>query len=410
MTHEGGASFPASPPGPVDSASRTEAHPEWFDVVDEQDAVIGRAPRAEVHARGLRHRATHVWVEDGTGRLLLQRRAATKDREPDLWTSSVSGHLDAGEDYATAARREVGEELGWGGGVRLEEVGRAPAGPETDQEFVRVYRTLLPGPFRPPGNEVAEVRWVSREELAAWLRAEPQAFSRSFRHLWQVLRPGPRFVESLWDAGRPVFAAILRHPFLAGLTDGSLPVECFRHYVVQDSHYLRDYGRALAHLGARCADDGAFQTLARHGAGAIDVERALHAGFLAAWDLDERAVAAHEVAPTCLAYTGFILRHVHGSPLEEAIAAVLPCYWIYREVGAALLARGSPDPLYARWIATYGGEIFGDLVREALEIADAAGTAAPPERRAAMGRRFHTGCRYEWMFWDMAWRRESWPV
>ena len=86
---------------------------ELFDIVDHDDRVIGQAPRREVHARHLLHRATHVLVHDPNGRLFLQRRSMAKDTFPGCWDSSCSGHLDAGEDYPAAARRELGEELGW---------------------------------------------------------------------------------------------------------------------------------------------------------------------------------------------------------------------------------------------------------------------------------------------------------
>ncbi len=84
-----------------------------FDIVDEQDRVVGRAPRREVHAKNLHHRATHILVHDAAGRVFLQRRSLTKDTFPGCWDSSCSGHVDTGEDYETAARRELGEELGW---------------------------------------------------------------------------------------------------------------------------------------------------------------------------------------------------------------------------------------------------------------------------------------------------------
>ena len=77
--------------------------------------------------------------------------------------------------------------------------------------------------------------------------------------------------------------------------------------------------------------------------------------------------------PTTLAYTSYLLRSCHQGSFAEGLAAVLPCYWIYAEVGTALLARGSPDPLYARWIATYGGEEFGRIVADVLAVVDRVG-------------------------------------
>jgi len=89
---------------------------------------------------------------------------------------------------------------------------------------------------------------------------------------------------------------------------------------------------------------------------------------------------------------------------------VLPCYWIYWEVGKELLRRGSPDPRYQQWIDTYSGEEFAGDVREVLAIADELGPALAPAERAQVGRHFRATSRYEWMFWDMGYRQESWPV
>src|SRR5260370_28968628 len=119
---------------------------EIFDVVDENDRVIGRAPRSVVHAEKRLHRAVHVFVFNSRGELLLQKRSATKDEYPLCYTSSASGHLSAGEDYETAAPRELEEELGLSGS--LEWLAKFPAGPETSQEHTVLYCTVadvLPG-------------------------------------------------------------------------------------------------------------------------------------------------------------------------------------------------------------------------------------------------------------------------
>ena len=214
----------------------------------------------------------------------------------------------------------------------------------------------------------------------------------------------------LWRSIEPIYAAILEHPFLAGLTDGSLPRNAFRFYVVQDAHYLREYAKALAVLAGRAPDEDAVLTLARHAAGAIEVERSLHDSFFRDFDLSPAAVAATPLAPTALAYTSYLLAAAHGGSFAEGMAAVLPCYWIYREVGQELLRRGSPDPLYQRWIATYGGEEFAAVVGEALALMEKAGAGIGATERARVEERFVTTSRYEWLFWYAGWRREAWPV
>ncbi len=225
--------------------------------------------------------------------------------------------------------------------------------------------------------------------------------------------PSPRsrsFTEELWGGITAIFEAILAHPFIQGLTDGTLPEEAFRFYVIQDALYLRDYARALALAAAKAPQEQAIAMFCHHAAGAIEVERQLHESFFRDFGLTEQQVRATPVAPTNLAYTSYLLRVAYAEPFHELVGAVLPCYWIYQEVGTRLATRGSPNPLYRRWIETYGGEEFGRVVREVLQLTDRIAEALTPAQRAAAARHFVTTSRYEWMFWEMGWRMERWPV
>lgn len=214
----------------------------------------------------------------------------------------------------------------------------------------------------------------------------------------------------MWHDSEPVYAAILEHPFLTGLTDGSLPADRFGYYVAQDAHYLRDYARALAVVGAKAPTHAAAGMFARHAADTVDVELALHSTLLPQLGLDPARLDEIAVSPTTLSYTSYLLATVYGGSFAEGLAAVLPCYWIYARVGAALLERGSPDRRYQRWIDTYAGEEFAATVAEVLALADVIGEdlSAVEDRRASG--HFAVTTRYEWMFWDAAWRVEQWPA
>jgi thiaminase (transcriptional activator TenA) len=222
--------------------------------------------------------------------------------------------------------------------------------------------------------------------------------------------PSSRTRDLLWSEMDDIYAEILRHPFVAGLTDGTLPREAFRHYIVQDAHYLRGYARALALCGARAEEPRDTVMFGAHAGGAIAAEQGLHADLLADLGLTPEAATAAPVAPTTRAYISYLLATAHAGSFAEAVAAVLPCYWIYARVGEELLDRGSPDPLYARWIATYGGEEFQAVVDAVLDVTDRVGAAASPRELALMREHVTVTSRYEWMFWDAAWRRETWPV
>ena len=179
---------------------------------------------------------------------------------------------------------------------------------------------------------------------------------------------------------------------------------------MQDALYLRDFARALALAGARAPRDEWIIMFNEHAAGALRVERALHESFFGEWGLTPRQVIETPLAPTNLAYTSYLLAVAHAAPFHEGLAALLPCYWIYWEVGKELERSGSPDPLYTRWIGTYAAEEFGGLVRAVLEVTNETAAALTEAQRNAMRRHFIATSRYEWMFWDMGWRREAWPV
>jgi thiaminase/transcriptional activator TenA len=218
------------------------------------------------------------------------------------------------------------------------------------------------------------------------------------------------FTNELWKSIEPIYAAIIRHPFLRGLTDGSLSREAFQFYAVQDALYLRDFARALALAAARAPREDWIIMFNEHAAGALKVEVTLHESFFKDWGLSPETVSATPLAPTNQAYTSYLLATAHAGPFHEAVAALLPCYWIYWEVGKSLERAGSRDPLYARWIGTYASEEFGAVVRAVLACTDTLAGGLRDGERETMRRHFVTTSRYEWMFWDMGWRREAWPV
>ncbi|WP_029113872.1 TenA family protein [Mycobacterium sp. URHB0044] len=214
----------------------------------------------------------------------------------------------------------------------------------------------------------------------------------------------------LWREIEPTFAAILGHPFPTGLIDGSLDTEVFAHYVAQDVHYLRDYARALAIVAAKAPTLADTAMFARHAAEVFDVELELHTALLPQLGLDAATLGAVPVLPTTRAYTSYLLATAYGGRFADGLAAILPCYWIYAEVGAELAERGSVDPRYQLWIDSYGSAEFAATVAQVLQLADRTGPTLNPADEAAARAHFTTTARYEWMFFDAAHRREDWPV
>lgn len=158
-----------------------------FDIVNERDEVIDRKPRSEVHARGLLHRAVHVLVFNSQGEIFLQKRSMKKDRQPGVWDSSCSGHVDAGEDYDQTAVRELGEEIGLKLSVPPQRLFKINACPETDAEFVWVYRCENDGPFQLQPDEIEKGDWFSPDYVSQWIDEKPEEFATAFVYIWNQL-------------------------------------------------------------------------------------------------------------------------------------------------------------------------------------------------------------------------------
>lgn len=147
---------------------------EWVDVVDEDDHVCKVVSRSEMRRQRLRHRAVFVAVLDGSGRLLVHRRAVTKDVWPGWLDLAVGGVVSSGESYADAARRELAEEIGVTG-VEPEPIddGMTRAYDDADVSLLgRCYRVVTAGPFVFADGEVSDAWWVTREEFAELRRRE----------------------------------------------------------------------------------------------------------------------------------------------------------------------------------------------------------------------------------------------
>ncbi|MQA15909.1 MAG: thiaminase II [Pseudonocardiaceae bacterium] len=218
------------------------------------------------------------------------------------------------------------------------------------------------------------------------------------------------FSKRLWSDVEHIYAAVLDHPFITGLTDGSLPHDAFRHFIAQDAHYLRSFARALTVCAAKAPTEDDTVMFAQHAAGAVQAEQQMHAELAGALGLTPEQLAARPVAPTTRAYGSYLLATTYTGSFAEGLAAVLPCYWIYARVGEALAERSSPDPLYARWIAMYGGEDFQSTVDDVLALTDRIGAELSAAETDRARTHFATTSRYEWMFWDAGYRQETWPI
>lgn len=215
------------------------------------------------------------------------------------------------------------------------------------------------------------------------------------------------WTELTWQKSDAIYKRIVEMPFIQGLIDGTLPLEKFKFYIQQDSNYLEYFGRALSLIAARAPDEYVLDYI-RFAEGAIVVENALHAGYFNEFGISGKA----EISPACHHYTNFLMSTAAVARVETAMAAVLPCFWIYKKVGDYIYQNQQRDDNpYKTWINTYAGEEFGLLVQKALRICDEVALMCTAVQQEEMTEAFLTASRLEWLFWDSAWRLESWqPV
>mgnify|MGYP004702045247 FL=1 len=159
---------PDGGPGLLGRRVRTAGYGmELFEIVDENDRVIGVMPRAQCHGNpSLVHRVAHVLVVNDRGEILLQKRSQCKDIQPGKWDTSVGGHLDPGEDYLAAATREMAEELGLRD-LPLTFLYHSRIRNEIESENVATYLTCYGGEVFPDPREIEQVRFWTGSEIEA---------------------------------------------------------------------------------------------------------------------------------------------------------------------------------------------------------------------------------------------------
>jgi thiaminase/transcriptional activator TenA len=222
---------------------------------------------------------------------------------------------------------------------------------------------------------------------------------------------GRGFSEQLRRRSERIWRAIERHPFLVELHAGTLPMDRFTSFIMQDYVYLLDFAQVLCQAGAKSPDLETLQLFAHHALGAVEVERSFHATFGQDLGMSRKQLDAVTKGPITQAYIAHLQSVARSGTLGEIVAAVLPCYWIYGEVGRRLhRTRPSKPKIYRKWIEIYASEPFWRSVREQIQLMDRLGKAADSRAKELMTRHFLLSSRYEFMFWEQAYRLENWPV
>ena len=217
------------------------------------------------------------------------------------------------------------------------------------------------------------------------------------------------FITEIENQTLSIRQAILEHPFITGIGDGSLPVDRFKYYVIQDYVYLIDYSRALAIASARAIDLQDMSWFAGLLDETLNQEMALHRSYCQEFGINLQELESVEPASTTKSYTNFLLKTAYKGSFGELVASLLPCQWGYWEIGDHLLKRGLPTsaPLYAQWIKMYTSEEFTELAHQIREMANRIGDDAGFAEQAAMRQAYTNSVQLEHRFWDMAYGLEG---
>ena len=219
------------------------------------------------------------------------------------------------------------------------------------------------------------------------------------------------FTDELFAAARPVWEAQLDHPFVQGIAAGDLDDEVFRRWVVQDYLYLVEFARVFAWAAAKADRLGSMGWYAAALDLTLNAEMELHRGYAARFGISVADLEAGVMWPTTRSYTDFLVRTAADGDLAELVAALLPCAWGYAWIGRRLAEEARPaDRRYADWIEQYASPEFQQAAEWLRAEMDRLAADAPPARRERLLDLFLLSSRYEWMFWEMCWRGEAWPV
>ena len=220
-----------------------------------------------------------------------------------------------------------------------------------------------------------------------------------------VMRP---WAEEAAGAAAPLAAACVNHPFVKGLADGSLSEERFVYYIGQNIHYLKAYQKSLRMLSKRLKKQEHRKRFAAWADETAETEAYTREVFKS---FNPRLNDVLLISPTTQLYMGWEAQAVAFMPVHEAVAAVLPCFWSYGEVGKYVArTKKTENNRYADWIAGYDDPAYEKTVDLAMGIGSDIALGLTPEERMSMTAAFLRSNRLEWMFWDAAWRLETWPA
>jgi thiaminase/transcriptional activator TenA len=216
--------------------------------------------------------------------------------------------------------------------------------------------------------------------------------------------------DNLRQSANAIYQRIFEHPFVTGIGDGTLEIVKFRYYIEQDYLYLIEYSRVLALAVARANDIPTMSRFASLLNETLNSEMELHRSYAEQFNINRASLESVQPSPTTQSYTNHLLTTAYTNEIPGIAAALVPCQLGYNEIGQILAGKGMPlqQPLYCQWIEMYTSQEFTELAEQLKQVVDTVSEGLGTKGLAQMEKVFLTSARYEYLFWDAAWRLEQW--
>jgi thiaminase/transcriptional activator TenA len=220
------------------------------------------------------------------------------------------------------------------------------------------------------------------------------------------------FTDYLIKKGEVYWEKYLHHPFVKGIGDGTLDVEAFRYYMCQDYVYLIDYAKLYAYGIIKARDVKTMELFSAVAQGLLHTEMELHRQYAAKFGITLEELENTKPSPTTLTYTKYLLSVAQTGSLAELVACLLPCILGYAHIGKRLYAAGLPEgqPLYHDWIRMYASEEMDEMAEWMADLLNRLACEISEEERKRLEEHFITATKLEYLFWEMSYKKEEWPL
>ncbi|MFD1037255.1 thiaminase II [Virgibacillus byunsanensis] len=217
-----------------------------------------------------------------------------------------------------------------------------------------------------------------------------------------------QFTDTLREVTKNSWEQSLNHPFVVGMVKGDLPLETFKYFILQDIYYLKHFGKVHALAAAQTEDFQITAMLAEKAKLTAEAELTVHKEHATILNITDEEIKQFKPAPTAYAYTAHLYRAALSGSLGQTIAALLPCYWLYADIGKTYQDAKPTEKIYQNWISMYASEWFHTSTQDQIDLLNNIAKDASEQEKEKMKEQFIIAKEYELAFWEMAYTREVW--